>query len=141
MTSEQKGLRLAAGITMAFGLTTALAAYPPTAGFTVMLTDLLVWPMDGAETGGSAEARLLYAIAGGVLVGWGWLIWQLAGDAIVRNPDGIRMLIRQSVMAWFAVDGIASLLAGAPLNLVGNLVFLALFLIPTALPGRSVSAS
>lgn len=130
MTREQKGLRFAAGVTMGFGLLTALAALPQLAAPTVLLADILIWPVDGAETGRLPEARLLYAIAGGVLTGWGWIIWRLAGEAMDRQPDLVRAIIRTSILLWFAVDGTGSVLAGAPLNVLANGVFLALFLVP-----------
>jgi hypothetical protein len=137
MTSEQKGLRLAAGVTMGFGVALALAAFPPLNGPMVLLADIVIWPMNGAETGQAPEARLLYAIAGGVLAAWGFMIWQLAGQAMAREPALIRGFVRQSVILWFAVDSAASVLAGAPLNVVANLGFLGLFLIPM-LRGRAV---
>lgn len=131
MTREQRGLRFAAGVTMGFGLMTALAALPQLAAPTVMLADILIWPVDGAETGSLPEARLLYAIAGGVLTGWGWMIWLLAGEAMDRQPELVRAIIRQSLLLWFAVDSTGSVLAGAPLNVLANGAFLALFLVPT----------
>ncbi len=130
MTHEQKGLRFAAGVTMAFGLALALAAFPPLGGPVVLLADILIWPMDGAETGTAPGMRLVLAIGGGVMAGWGWLIWRLAGDPMARQPEMIRSVVRQSVVVWFVLDSGGSVLAGAPLNVVGNLVFLALFLVP-----------
>ncbi len=130
MTSEQKALRLAAGAVMIFGLAIALGAHPASGGLTHLLADLILWPMDGAETGAAHEARLLYAIAGGVMAGWGWALWLLAGEGIARAPDLSRRVIRDSVVVWFAVDCAGSLAAGAPLNLAGNLIFLLLFLVP-----------
>jgi hypothetical protein len=132
MTSEQKGLRIAAGVTIGFGLALALAAWPPLAGPMRLLADLLIWPLDGAETGAARDTRLLFAIAGGVMAGWAWLIWQLAGRAMERDPTLVRGLVRQSLLVWFSLDSAGSLLAGVPLNVLGNLVFLALFLVPMA---------
>jgi hypothetical protein len=140
MTSEQKGLRFAAAVTMAFGMALALAAFPPLGVPMIVLADILVWPLDGAETGTAPGIRLVLAIAGGVMAGWAWLIWQLAGAAMARDPDSIRPLIRQSLILWFAVDSFASVLAGAPLNAVANLAFLALFLIPM-LRGKAAQAA
>jgi hypothetical protein len=130
MTSEQKGLRLAAGVTVAFGLALALAAFPPTAAPMVLLADLLIWPLDGVQTGTASETRLIFAILGGIAAGWGWLIWQLAGAPMERDPELVRGLIRQSALVWFITDSTASVLAGAPLNVAANVGFLALFLIP-----------
>lgn len=140
MTREQRGLRFAAGVTMGFGLMTALAALPQLAAPTVMLADILIWPVDGAETGSLPEARLLYAIAGGVLTGWGWMIWLLAGEAMERQPELVRTVIRQSLLLWFAVDSTGSVLAGAPLNVLANGAFLALFLVPTLLQAPAKAA-
>lgn len=95
-----------------------------------MLADILIWPMDGAETGTLPEARLLYAIGGGAFVGWGWMIWRLSGKALDRAPEVTRSIIRQSVILWFTVDSTGSVLAGAPLNVLANCAFLALFLLP-----------
>lgn len=130
LTPEQNGLRLAAGVTIAFGLAMALAAYPPLSGPMVLLADILIWPMDGVQTGSAPELRLTLAIAGGVMVGWGWMIWRLAGEFLTRNAALTRRIIRQSTLTWFAIDSTASVLAGVPLNAVANLAFLALFLVP-----------
>ena len=130
MTHEQTGLRLAAAATIGFGLILALATVPILAAPARFLGDILIWPLDGAERLASTETRLMLAIAGGVMAGWGWLIWQLAGEALAQNPDRTRRLIRQSLLLWFAVDSTTSIAAGVPLNVIGNLVFAALFLLP-----------
>lgn len=140
MTSEQKGLRFAAGVTMVTGLALALAAVPALNIGLRLLTDLLVWPLNGAETLAASETRLALAIGGGVMLGWGLMIWQLAGDALERAPDAVRAIIRGSVLGWFVVDSAGSIAAGAALNVLPNLVFLALFLIPMR-RGQSVAAT
>ncbi|NJS39644.1 MAG: excinuclease ABC subunit A [Rhodobacteraceae bacterium] len=131
MTSEQKGLRFAAAVALiGFGLACALAAYPPLSPPTALLIDAVLWPFDGAQTLASSEARLLAAILGGITFGWGVMIWQLAGAPLARDPETIRPIILTAILAWFGLDSFASLLAGAPINLAANLVFLALFLVP-----------
>jgi hypothetical protein len=140
MTSEQKGLRFAAGVTMVTGLALALAAVPALNLGVRFLTDLLVWPFDGVETLVAPETRLSLAIGGGVMVGWGLMIWQLAGEPLQRAPDAVRGIIRASVLSWFCVDSAGSVAAGAALNVVPNLVFLALFLIPMRGARRPVAA-
>lgn len=130
MTSEQKGLRFAAGVTVVTGLALALAAVPALNLPVRLLTDLLVWPVDGTETLAAPETRLGMAISGGVLVGWGLMIWHLAGEPLARMPGEVRAIIRTSLLTWFVVDSAGSVAAGATLNVLPNLVFLALFLIP-----------
>lgn len=58
LTPEQIGLRLAAGVTIAFGLAMALAG-------------ILIWPMDGVQPDSAPELRLTFATTGDVMVGWG----------------------------------------------------------------------
>ena len=140
MTSEQKGLRFAAGVTMVTGLALALSAVPELNIGVRLLTDLLVWPFDGAETLAASETRLALAIGGGVMLGWGLMTWQLAGEPLERTPDAVRGIIRASVLGWFLVDSAGSVTAGAALNVVPNLVFLALFLLPMRKARAAVAA-
>lgn len=140
MTSEQKGLRFAAGVTMVTGLALALSAVPAQNTGVRLLTDLLVWPFDGAETLAASETRLALAIGGGVMLGWGLMIWQLAGEPLERAPEAVRGIIRASVLGWFVVDSAGSVAAGAALNVVPNLVFLALFLLPMRKTRAAVAA-
>lgn len=133
----QRWLRMAALVVAGFGGAVALAAHPVTAAPTVLLGDLILWPLDGAETGEVPLSRLLAAIGGGVMAGWGMMIWWLAGEPLRRMPELVLPVIRNSVLVWFAVDGLASLAAGAPLNVVANLAFLAMLLWPV----RALSAA
>lgn len=130
MNHEQKGLRFAAGVTMLTGLSMALAAVPALNMPVRLLADLLVWPFDGAQSLAAPETRLGMAISGGVLLGWGLMIWQLAGEPLARMPEVVRAIIRVSVITWCVVDSAGSVAAGAALNVLPNLVFLGLFLIP-----------
>lgn len=130
MTTEQKGLRFAAGMTMMTGLALALAALPALNLPVRLLADLLVWPINGAETLAAPETRLALAIGGGVMLGWGLMIWHLAAEPLERAPDAVRGIVRTSILGWFLIDSTASVAAGAALNVAANLVFLALFLVP-----------
>lgn len=130
MTTEQKGLRLAAAVTILTGLALALAAWPPLAGPIRLLADLLIWPLDGSQTLAAPETRLALAIGGGLMAGWGTMIWQLAGAPHACDPDTTRRIVLTSLLVWFAVDSTASVAAGAALNVLANAGFLALFLLP-----------
>ncbi len=107
----------------------ALATYPATAGVTLFLTDLILWPIDSAQTLASPETRMLCAIIGGVMAGWGLMLWLVATRLYPREPALARTLILTSVGTWFVIDGIGSLLAGAPLNALFNVGFLLIFVI------------
>jgi hypothetical protein len=112
------------------GALVAMGAHPVTAFPARLLSDLLFWPLDGLQTGLAGETRLLAAIGGGVMIGWGVLLWQLTGEMFDRAPEAVGRMIRTSVIAWFVVDSTGSFASGAWLNVVANLVFLGLFMVP-----------
>ncbi|MEM7747683.1 MAG: hypothetical protein AAF346_05490 [Pseudomonadota bacterium] len=123
-------LKIGAGLVVVFGFITALGAYPPTAGVLGFLVDMIKWPIDGSQTIAGEEFRLLSAVSGGVMVGWGLLIWLIAERLYEREPHLSRLMIMVSVGAWFVVDSLASIMAGAALNAVLNISFLVLFFVP-----------
>lgn len=127
-------LKAGSAIVIGFGILITLAAFPPTAEPTRLLTDIIFWPPNGAETGAASETRLLSAIAGGVMVGWGVLMWLLVTRVFPRDPETARFMILASIGTWFVVDGIGSFAAGAPINVVLNIGFLALFVLPLVRP-------
>jgi hypothetical protein len=124
-------LKCASAVLMiGFGLMFALAAYPATAGLATFFLDALIWPLDGAQSFGSQEARIITAIGGGITVGWGVLVWMAAGHILPENPALGRDILVKSLTAWFVVDSTASILAGVPLNAAANVLFLLVFLYP-----------
>lgn len=123
-------LKAASGIVTAFGIAFLFATLPGLSAPLAFLTDLIFWPLDGAETLTASSTRLFLAISGGVLAGWGALLWLITTRLYPENPKLARMLILTSVGIWFAVDSLGSILAGAWLNALFNVLFLELFLIP-----------
>ena len=130
MNPQEIVLKIGSGLVVFFGVIVWLGSNPATAAIPAMFADLIFWPLDGLQTFASGEARLLSAIAGGVMIGWGLMLWALAGDGLRRMPAFAKRAILTSIWAWFVIDSLGWLLAGAPLNLAGNLVFLALFTLP-----------
>ena len=102
------------------------ALAPPTA----VLTDLIFYPVDGAPGIGQPVDRLLSAITGGVMTGWGIMIYLLVSEVVPTHPSVGRRLILASIGAWYVVDSGMSLAAGAPLNVLSNTGFLLLFVVP-----------
>lgn len=84
----------------------------------------------------SSEARILSAISGGMLIGWGAMLYALASGPIAGGDAVARRVFTLSVLAWFTFDSLGSLLAGWPGNVVLNLVFLELLLGPIWLLSR-----
>ena len=133
-------LKFASALIIGFGVVVAMAAYPPTAGITRFLLDLIKWPLDGAQDISSPEIRFLCAVSGGVMVGWGVLLWLVVTRLYPKEPALVRTMILASIGIWFVVDSTASILAGASLNALLNIAFLVLFVLPV-LRTRSWPAS
>jgi hypothetical protein len=140
LETRQKWLLAASFVIGAFGLTTALAAHPATAGFTTFLTDLILWPIDGKETLTAPETRIFAAISGGILAGWGVLLWLVSSKLLPREPELARSMILTSITTWFLIDSTASFAAGAPFNPILNTVFLLSFWVPLWSPVRQAEA-
>jgi hypothetical protein len=132
MTQEntQRWLKFGSALTIFFGLLVAVAATPAGAAPTSFLADLIFFPIDGAQNVGAPETRLLNAIGGGVMAGWGVLLWLLTTRLYPRDPKLARQLIIPSIVTWFVIDSTGSILAGAPLNAVFNVSFLLIFCVP-----------
>ncbi|MEO8531511.1 MAG: hypothetical protein ABI459_09820 [Deltaproteobacteria bacterium] len=125
MTPNQQttALRVGAALVIASGVLVGLGSHPATAWPARIIADLIFWPLDGLQTGMAGETRLLAAIGGGVMLGWGLMIWQLA------TVPAAYPAIRTSILVWFCADSLGSLAAGAWLNVLGNLVFLIVFMV------------
>lgn len=128
--SRVRWLKIGAASLVGFGLLVAVAAIPAMNGPAAWLLDLIYFPLDGAEAAGAPADRLLSAIAGGVMAGWGVMIWIVAGEIYPADPALGRRLILNSIITWFVIDSSMSVAAGAPLNVVGNLGFLLVFVLP-----------
>jgi len=132
MTQEKVSMWMqgASAIVIGFGGLIALGAHPALDGFLVFLADVLIWPYDGVQTGEASEFRLLSAIGGGVMVGWGLMLWILSGRGMREAPEMSKTIILISIWSWFIVDTAGSIIAQAYLNGLGNAVFLAAFVLP-----------
>ncbi len=124
---------LPAWILIVFGLVVALAASPMADAPLEMMADLIFWPLDGGPLVTTPAERLLAGISGGLMTGWGVTVLTVG-----RGGELPSALLRGGI-AWFAIDSIASVIAGAPLNVALNIGFLALF-VYAGWPRKSVAA-
>ncbi len=123
-------LKFASLLVIGFGLMISLAAYPTTTGLTLFYTDLVFWPLDGAQSISMPEARILCAVLGGVMVGWGVLFWLITAKLYSREPELARSMIYWSIGTWFIIDSLGSIVVGVPVNALLNISFLLLFVLP-----------
>ena len=123
-------LKFGSALTIFFGLLVAAAATQITAAPTQFLADLIFFPIDGVQNVAAPETRLVSAIGGGVMAGWGVLLWMLSTHLFPRDQALAAKLIITSIVTWFVVDSTGSILAGAPLNAAFNVSFLLIFCVP-----------
>ena len=125
----QAWVKAAAALVTGVGLVIALAAWPPLAGPVVFVADLFIWPLDGVQTLAAPETRVFMSITGGLMVGWGVTLWKLAAHLMPTDPAAVRSITMTGLYCWFAVDSLASIMAGVPINAVANVGFVVLFLL------------
>ena len=117
-------------VTIATGLVAAAASHPGGEGPWRVLLDLLAWPLDGEPARFAPETSAVNAVTGGVMVGWGTLMYVVARGPFARGDTTLATPMLCSVVAWFVVDSIGSLLAGVPGNVLLNVAFLVLLALP-----------
>lgn len=127
-------LKFASWALIIFGLVSAISAHPSLNFLTRPLIQMALWPFADASSALSMEGRLIWAIAGGISIGWGVMTLQLTTKLLHKETEIVRSIILTSAIVWFICDGGASILSGAAFNAVLNIGFLALFLIPTWRP-------
>lgn len=98
--------------------------------------DLLNWPLDGSSTYASHDTKMLSALAGGFLVGWGVMVACLRGWIYDLAPEAVRKTVVVSVLAWFVLDSAGSVASGATSNALFNVFFLLLAVGPLWRPAR-----
>ena len=130
LDSRIRWLKAGSFMTIGFGLLIAVAAIPALSYPVAVLTDLIFFPVDGGPAIGSPGERLLSAITGGIMVGWGAMMYLVATELLPKEPALARRFILVSIVTWFVIDSSMSVAAGAPLNVVGNLGFLLIFVLP-----------
>ena len=122
-------------ITIGIGAVFALSVFAGLRGPTMLFLDIVFWPIDGQPATLSREAILGMALTGAVMVGWGVLMLGLAQDEKLSREPRVWQIMTTAMVIWFVVDSTASLLAGAGVNALGNVGFLATFLYPVLKSG------
>lgn len=132
-------LRLACILTIATGLVAALGTHPATEGLWRGLLDLLNWPLDGHPASLDPTTRQVDAVLGGVMVGWGATLLGLTFGPLQQAPRETSQLMLVGLVAWFVVDSIGSVAADFATNLLLNVTFFGMFLVPLVVIGRQAS--
>lgn len=137
LTTQKRWLRVTALVIGAAAPLFFLATMPGTAWPATLMIDLMGWPVDGGASLAAAEARLLSALTAGFLLGWAVTVWLLSGPVFDAAPEGVRQAVLVGTVAWFTLDSLGSVLSGHPVNVVFNIVILALAVGPLWRPAQS----
>ena len=128
--TAQNWLKAGAAVLVGFGLLGPIGALPATSEITRFFADLAFFPLDGTPEQLDPAARFFWAITGGVIAGWGVMIWMVATRLLPHDPALARSMILTAAVTWFVIDGLGSVLSGAPMNALYNVGFLVLFVVP-----------
>jgi len=123
-------LKAAAVVTIGFGLLFAVGAHDATDAPVRFLSDVVFWRLGDGVVELTRVNHLADAILGGVMAGWGVMIWMLANRLLPVAPVEVKRMVTTSALVWFAVDTGGSIASGGWFNGVLNLGFLAMFLAP-----------
>lgn len=133
-------LKLMSLFVVLLGLLVAFGAHPATALPATWLSDIVFWPFDGAQPLEAPAARVLAAISGGVMAGWGAMMWLILDRLMPADPALARLLIIEAVLIWFVVDSTGSFAAGAMVNVLLNTMLMLAFVVPAwFVDGRRVA--
>jgi hypothetical protein len=67
-----------------------------------MLLDLLDWPLDGSSSTFANESFILNAVLGGVMIGWGVLMYYLA-DELQQSPRLLKAKCSEYLFSRFLI--------------------------------------
>lgn len=135
--SSIKWLKIASFTLIAFGVLSAVSAHPSLNVLSRFFISLAIWPFGEISALIDMETRLLWAILGGICIGWGVMFWLLTTQLFEAHHEKLRPIMIKAVLSWFIIDSLASIASGAAFNAVLNLSFLALFLYPLWRPVQS----
>ncbi len=137
---HKKWMKFCAIVVIGFGPAFLLGSFLPTAEPTRIIMDILGWTFWGGQSFDAPTTRFVSALAGGFLIGWGVLVWQLATHLHDLAPEVARKAVVFSFLCWFVTDSLGSIASGHPSNAGFNAFFLFLCLGPLWLPAKSEPA-
>ncbi len=123
-------LKITSLFVILLGLLVAAGAHPATALSANILTDIVFWPLDGQQALDTEAIHMLAAISGGVMVGWGLMMWLVIDRLYLADPRLARLLLVESTLAWYLVDSTGSFVSGAIVNVLLNTALMLTIVVP-----------
>jgi len=129
-------LKIASVLLIDLGLLFFIATFTQADLLVRLLLDVAIWPYDGAQTIVAPESRILMAISGGVMAGWGVMAWLVTTQVYAKDPETGGRMFLFGVGTWFVIDSLGSIFVGAAMNALINVSFLMLFFVPVLLAAK-----
>ena len=133
-------LKVTALVVASFGPVFFLGTMDATIEPARLTLDAISWPVDGSTTYAHPDTRLLSALTGGFLMGWGVLIWCLRSWVYDKAPEGVRKAVLFGVLARFVFDTSGSIASGNAYNALFNTAILLMAVGPMWLPATDAEA-
>jgi len=134
MTKQQSAMRSSGIVLIAIGIFFAIAALPVLHPVLKVFLQIAYWPIHTVPSDLLVPVPLLVAITGGLMVGFGGMLWSLGTYVTPVSPTAAAKVTQITAWSWFCTDSTASILVGAPLNVILNLSFLAVMLFACRVP-------
>ena len=128
--SKVAWLKIVSCLTALSALPLAFSGLPGLSLIANAFTDLAFWPFDGKPVIAAPETRLFSAISGGLTIGVATFVWMIADRVYARDEASARSIILAGLTAWCVTDSLGSIAAGAPVNVLINLLIWAAFVWP-----------
>lgn len=92
--------------------------------------DISCFPLDNIQNYDASTTVFLSAILGGVLAGWGIMIWLMSVWFYDKSPEQVRKTVLIGVLSWFLVDSFGCIISGNGSNAVTNVILLLILVGP-----------
>ncbi|WP_422857791.1 hypothetical protein ACOKFD_09925 [Flagellimonas sp. S174] len=129
-------LKISGFLVALFGPICFLGTIPELAEPARLTLDLLSWPIDGRESLDDSTVKLVSALLGGFLLGYGVTIWSLSSLVYDKAPEMVRRAVLIGLCSWFVLDSSGSIAGGHASNALWNILVLILFVGPLWLPAK-----
>ncbi|HBK70615.1 MAG TPA: hypothetical protein DDZ39_02980 [Flavobacteriaceae bacterium] len=113
-----------------------LGTIKETDGAIEMVLDISSWPLDNAQNYNADSTVFLSALLGGILFGWGILIWFLSTKIYDIAPEQTRKIVLISLLSWFFIDSLGCIFSGNFNNTIANIFLLLVLVGPLWKPAK-----
>ncbi|OLS25341.1 MAG: hypothetical protein HeimC3_15550 [Candidatus Heimdallarchaeota archaeon LC_3] len=85
---------------------------------------------ESISKGPKTMIQFLFGLIGGIMIGWGILLIIITRQLFIKDEPWIWRAITISAIGWFLFDSVLSIALGSFFNVIFNLVFLDLVMLP-----------